>query len=150
MAIRYLLLVLVLSAAALPARGEIYECMDQNGNKRFTNIAADARGCKVLNVGVATAPPPTQSPPAAKPQARAPQVATPTSFPRVERHMQRERDHDRRRILEHELGQEEQLLALARRELSEAARGAAELLQKKVRLHETNVASLRKEISTIR
>ena len=44
MAIRYLAFVMLLSAASLPARGEIYECVDQNGSKRFTNIAAEARG----------------------------------------------------------------------------------------------------------
>jgi hypothetical protein len=148
---RYVLLVLVLSAASVPARGEIYECMDQDGNKRFTNIAAEARGCKVLNVGVPSSVPPAQGPLASKPQPRAPQVATPVSFPRVERQIQRERDNDRRRILEHELVQEEKLLADAKKELSDAARGAAdESFQKKVRLHETNVASLRKEISRIR
>jgi hypothetical protein len=152
MAMRYVPLVLVFSAACLPARAEIYECVDQNGGRRFTNIAAEAKGCKVLNVGIPSAPPPApSSPPVAKSILKAPAVATPASFPRVDRHVQRERDNDRRRILEHELGQEEKLLADAKKELSEAARGPAdESLQKKVRLHETNVASLRREISKVR
>ena len=151
MPMRYVLLVLLFSGACLPARADIYECIDQDGGKRFTNIASDARGCKVLNVGIPSAAPAAPSPPLPRPALKATSVATPASFPRVERHVQRERDNDRRRILENELGQEEKLLADARRELSEGARGPAEeSLQKKVRLHETNVASLRKEISKVR
>ena len=150
MAMRHVLLVLMFSGACLPARADIYECIDQDGGKRFTNIPAESKGCKVLNVGVPSAPPSAPSPPAAKPVLKAPLVATPASFPRVDRHVQRERDNDRRRILEHELGQEEKLLADAKRELSEGARGPAGELQKKVRLHETNVASLRREISKVR
>jgi uncharacterized protein DUF4124 len=151
MAMHYVVLAFLISAASLPARAEIYECIDQNGNKRFTNIAADARGCRTLDVGLPSSPPPAVSAPVSRAQPRVPQVATPTSFPRVERQVQRERDSDRRRILEHELGQEEKLLADAKRDLSESARaGGDDSLHKKIRLHENNVASLRKEISKIR
>jgi hypothetical protein len=151
MAMHYVVFALLLSAASLPARAEIYECIDQNGNKRFTNLAAESRGCKVLNVGTPSSLPPAASAPAAKSQSRTPQVATPTSFPRVERQVQRERDHDRRRILEHELDQEEKLLTDAKKELSRGAPATGdESLHRKVRLHENNVASLRKEISKIR
>jgi hypothetical protein len=151
MAKRYVALAILLSAASLPARAEIYECVDQNGGKRFTNIAVEARGCRVLNVPGSAPAAPVQSASAHKPVSRAPQIATPANFPRVDRQVQRERDHDRRRILEQELGQEEKLLAEARQELSD--RGASNRLdsvQKKLRLHENNVASLRKEISKIR
>jgi uncharacterized protein DUF4124 len=147
----YVVLALLLSAASFPARADIYECIDQSGSKRFTNIAAEAKGCKPLNIPVAAPPASTPAVAASKSQPRAPVVASPTSFPRVERQVQRERDHDRRRILEHELGQEEQLLSDAKKALSESARGPAdESLHKNVRLHETNVASLRKEISQTR
>ena len=147
----FVALAIVLCAASVPARGEIYECVDQNGGKRFTNIAAEARGCRVLNVPGAAPAAPMQSAVTHKPQAKAPQLATPANFPRVDRQVQRERDHDRRRILEQELGQEEKLLADARRELSApAAPDRLDSLQKKLRLHESNVASLRKEISKVR
>jgi hypothetical protein len=151
MAKGYFALAVLLSAASLPARAEIYECVDQSGNKRFTNIAAEARGCRVLNVPGSVPAAPVQSPSVHKPQSRAPQMATPANFPRVDRQVQRERDHDRRRILEQELGQEEKLLADAKKELSApGASDRAEPLQKKLRLHENNIASLRKEISKIR
>jgi len=98
-----------------------------------------------------------------KPRVKSPPVATPSSFPRVDRALQRERDNDRRRILENELGNEEKLLAQAKKELAEqeSVRRADEKnyqrvldrlepYQKKVRLHEDNVANLRREISKIR
>ena len=152
MPMRFVVLFVLFCAVSLPARGEIYECVDQNGTKRFTNIVADARGCKALNIGSVASAPAPQTAPAPKPQVRVPQaVTTPASFPRVERQVQRERDNDRRRILEHELVQEEKLLADAQKELSQRAHdGSDDSLQKKVRLHATNVASLRKEISKIR
>ena len=151
MAKGYLALAVLISAASLPARAEIYECVDQNGGKRFTNIAAEARGCRVLNVPGPVPAAPAQSPSVHKPQSKAPQMATPANFPRVDRQVQRERDHDRRRILEQELGQEEKLLADARKELSaQGAPDRTDTLQKKLRVHESNVASLRKEISKIR
>jgi hypothetical protein len=158
MAMRYLTLMILLSATSLPARGEIYECVDQNGNKRFTNIVAEARGCKALNVPVAAPAPQVASAPLAKSQQRPPAVATPASFPRVDRQLQQRRDHDRRRILEQELGHEERLLAEARKDLSEESARAgnersvqrAEPFHKRVRLHESNVLSLRREISKIR
>jgi len=151
MAKRYLALAILICAASFPARAEIYECVDQNGTKRFTNIAGEARGCRVLNVPGAAPAAPAQSAPASRSHAKAPQVATPANFPRVDRQVQRERDHDRRRILEQELGHEEKLLADARKDLSQPAPPErVEPLQKKLRLHESNVASLRKEISKIR
>jgi len=151
MAKRYLALALLICAASLPARAEIYECVDQNGVKRFTNIAGEARGCRVLNVPGAAPAAPAQSASPPRSHPKAPQVATPANFPRVDRQVQRERDHDRRRILEQELGHEEKLLADARKELSQP--GPSERLdplQRKLRLHESNVASLRKEISKVR
>ena len=159
MAIRYLAFVMLLSAASLPARGEIYECVDQNGSKRFTNIAAEARGCRALNVPGSASVAPAQAGSIVKSQPKALQVATPASFPRVDRQVQQQRDHDRRRILEQELGHEERLLADARKELSEHASARAgsapaperlEPFHKRLRLHESNVANLRKEISKIR
>jgi hypothetical protein len=42
------------SIAANSAFGDVYECVDPQGNKRFTNIKkeADEHGCKLLNVTV--------------------------------------------------------------------------------------------------
>jgi hypothetical protein len=63
---------LLLAAVAPALRAEIYECEDANGNKRFTDIKSEAKGCKLLNVlppntapsaqtqGKAAATPPTE------------------------------------------------------------------------------------------
>src|SRR5215213_2681895 len=154
-----------LLAASLPAAANnhiLYECTDANGARQFTNIPSNPRACKVLNIGPLGAPsaPPTG---AARAPAPAPKMSTPSSFPRVDRQLQQQRDSDRRRILEQELESEEKLLAQARKELAEqeAVRLGSERnyqrtldrvdpFQKKVKLHEDNVANLRKEISKIR
>ena len=135
---------------------EIYECMEPDGNKLFTDNVktAKAKGCKAMNLG----PPNTVTVPASKPQGKA--VATPSNFPRVDTDTQRQRDSDRRRILEQELGNEERLLGQARKELAEqesvrlgSERNYQRVLdrlepyKKKVKLHEDNVASLKRELA---
>ena len=161
---RHLACGLLLLAAALTARASnhiLYECVDANGNKQFTNIPANPKACKVLNITPSSAPA-APAAPAGKAPAR-PQVSTPSHFPRVDRELQRRRDNDRLRILENELGAEERLLAQAKKELAEqeAVRLGSEKnyqrvlerlepYQKRVKLHEDNVANLRREISKIR
>jgi hypothetical protein len=152
---RILLVALLLAAYAPPLRADIYECVDASGNKRFTNIRAEAKGCKVLIVS------PTNTVPSPKPQGKA--VATPSNFPRVDTDTQRQRDSDRRRILEQELGNEEKLLGQARKELAEqesvrlgSERNYQKVLdrlepyKKKVKLHEDNVASLKRELAGVK
>jgi hypothetical protein len=155
---RALLYVVALSTSVLPVHAQIYECMDDSGAKRFTNIAAEAKGCKALNIGPIE-PPPAPAVPAPKTTGRAPPVATPQSFPRVDRATQQARDTDRRRILEQELGTEEKLLDQAKQELaaqrasSAGASRETDRLQpyaSRVRMHEDNVANLRRELSRLR
>lgn len=157
MLMRVLVISLPLAAAALPLRAEIYECVDENGNKRFTNITKEAKGCKALNI----APPATA--PGNKAQAKPAPVATPANFPRVDAQTQRNRDAERRRILEQELANEQKLLGEARAALAEqesirlgSERNYQRVLdrlepyKKKVNLHEDNVASLRRELANLR
>ena len=156
--------VLFMSAAFVTAHATnhiLYECVDANGAKQFTNIPANPKACKVLNVGPAAQP---AAPAAAgKAPARAPQVSTPSHFPRVDRELQRRRDNDRLRILENELGAEQRLLSQAKKELAEqeAVRLGSEKnyqrvlerlepFQRRVKLHEDNIANLRREISKVR
>jgi hypothetical protein len=155
---RHLTAILLLAAVAPASLADIYECVDANGNKRFTNIKAEAKGCKVLHVSpLNTVPGP------AKPQGQGKPVATPSSFPRVDADIQRQRDNDRRRILEQELSNEEKLLGYARKELEdqEAVRLGSERnyqrvlerlepYKKKVKLHEDNVASLKRELAGVK
>ena len=171
MTVHRLAYLVLLFAASWPARANnhiLYECVDASGAKQFTNIPANPKACKILNISPAAAPSapgpgPGPGPGAATAPGKAPRIATPSSFPRVDRQIQQQRDNDRRRILEQELGVEEKLLAEAKKQLSEqeAVRLGSERnyqrtldrvepFQKKVKLHEDNVANLRKEISKIR
>jgi len=142
-----------LATFATPLRADIWECEDSNGAKRFTNIQAEAKGCKLLAV---TAPN-VVSVPATK------GGATPGSFPKVDPKTQAQRDNDRRRILENELANEERNLAAAKAALiqQESVRTGDERnyqrvldrlapFQKKVKLHEDNIANLQREIGNLR
>ncbi len=151
---RNLVLALLLALGASAVRAEIYECVDQSGNKRFTNIRSEAKGCKPMNI----APPNTVAPP--RPQSR---EAAPPNFPSVDAQTQKQRDGDRRRILEQELDREQKLLDQAKQELAEqesirlgSERNYQRVLdrlepfKKKVKLHEDNVANLKKELANTR
>jgi hypothetical protein len=89
--------------------------------------------------------------------------ATPEGFPKVDPSTQQQRDTGRRKILEQDLANEEQLLNQAKKELAEQEstrlgneRNYQRVLErlepykKKVALHESNIANLRKEMSSLR
>ena len=152
---RYSWRLALLLALTIPrAAAEIWECVDESGNKRFTNIKSEAKGCKPLDV-----PPPNTVPAAAgKPQSKT--AARPADFPRVDGDTQKLRDNDRRKILDQELANEQKLLDQARKELSEqesqrlgSERNYQRVLdrlepyKKKVKLHEDNIANLRRELA---
>jgi hypothetical protein len=137
------------------AYAQIYECVDASGNKRFTNIKSEAKGCKLLDVG------PINTVPSFKPGNKT--APGPTTFPKVDAATQRERDTDRRRILEQELANEQKQLAVAQKELAEqqAVRHGDEKnyqrvldrlepYQKRVKQHETNIDSLKKELANLK
>jgi len=132
------------------AHADIWECVDESGNKRFTNIRSEAKGCRMLHVS------PPNTVPATKPQAR----ATPPGFPRVDGETQKQRDIDRRKILEQELANEQKLPEQARNELAvqdsmrlgsernyQRVLDRLEPYQRKVKLHEDNIANLRRELA---
>ena len=166
MSMRYLVVLPVLFASSWAYANNhiLYECVDANGAKQFTNIPANPKACKALSIAPTnTAPSAPAAGGAAKAQGRPPQVTTPSNFPRVDRELQRQRDNDRARILQNELGTEERLLAQAKKELSEQESvrlgheknyqrvlERLEPFQKRVRLHEGNVANLRNEMSKMR
>jgi len=148
---RHVIPAALLAVLVPQALADIWECVDERGNKRFTNIKSEAKGCKILYVP----PPNTVSSP--KPQAKA--ASRPVDFPKVDGNTQKLRDNDRRKILEQELANEQRLLEDATRELAEqesmrlgSERNYQRVLdrlepyKKKVRLHEDNVANLRREL----
>jgi hypothetical protein len=131
----------------------MWKCVDTDGNTRYTNVKGDAKGCKGLNLEpINTAPAP----------AKAPQQK-PTNFPSVDNDTQRQRDAGRRKILEQELGQEQQQLDAAKKQLVEQkelrlgneknfARVEERLkpYEEKIKLHEGNVESLKRELANVK
>ncbi len=156
------LLVVVLAMAAGPLHADIWECEEPGGGKRFTNIASAAKGCKQLTVTPAI----VSSPPALKgaaPRNGETRTTTPENFPKVAPQVQQQRDSDKKKILETELINEERNLQLAKREMAEqesvrlgSERNAQRMLdriepfQKKVKMHEDNIANLKKELGNLR
>jgi Domain of unknown function (DUF4124) len=141
---------------APPALADIWECTDQNGNKRFTNIKSEAKGCRLMEVKV-----PINTVPGGRSPAKA--TESPKNFPKVDGDTQRGRDAERRRILEQELANEQKMLDQARKDLAEqesqrlgSERNYQRVLdrlepyKKKVKLHEDNIANLRRELASAR
>jgi Domain of unknown function (DUF4124) len=147
---------LLLMLAVPRAAAEIWECVDASGNKRFTNVRADAKGCKQLDV-----PTPNTVSGAGKPSAKS--AESPKNFPKVDGDTQKQRDNDRRKILEQELASEQKLLDQAKKELEEqesqrlgSERNYQRVLdrlepyKKKVKLHDDNIANLRRELANVK
>lgn len=131
----------------------MWKCIDADGNTRYTNVKGDAKGCK----GLSLEPINTASPPARAPQQK------PSNFPSVDNDTQRQRDAGRRKILEQEMAQEQLQLDAAKKQLAEQkdvrlgteknfARVEERLkpFEDKVKLHEGNVESLRKELANVK
>jgi len=149
-----MLLLMGLALAVQSAHAEMWKCVDQDGNTRYTNVKSDAKGCKALNLDPVNTAAPA---PATKVQQK------PANFPSVGVGTQRQRDAGRRKILEQELAQEQQQLELAKKQLAEQqetrpgseknyARVEERLkpYETRVRLHEGNVESLKKELANSR
>jgi len=154
---------LCLSAALLSmaagARADVmYQCVDEQGHKTFSNVKLSAKGvkCTSMDLGPATSVPPP-------PKSGAPKAASPGDFPKVGENTQKERDTDRRRILEGELAAEQKNLEQAKKELAEqeAVRSGDERnyqkvldrlepYKNKVALHERNIEAIQKELAKLR
>ena len=151
----------LLLLAAMPAGADVmYQCIDESGNKSFSNIRPAGKGakCTAMNLGE-----PARVPGAGAAAPKAAATPTPPSFPKVDDSTQKARDTDRRRILEGELAAEERNLEQARKELAdqEAVRSGDERnyqrvldrlqpYKDKVGLHERNIEAIQKELSKLR
>lgn len=156
---RYRFLPLVLSLAAAPALAETCKYVDKDGRTIYSNVPVkNARKVACFQ------PPPTPSPePSTAPTNARPPAPADTSRARVEPNTQRQRDSDRRQILENELAREQDALNEAKKALAEqeAVREGDERnyarvqerlkpFQDSVALHEKNVASLKQEIANLK
>jgi len=154
---------LFLIAAAGPLQADIYKCVSPNGDVLFTSDPVEAKQKKCAQITVTpnvVSPPP---PGGAAPNRGKEAQPSPGSFPKVAPQVQQQRDNDRRRILETELINEQKNLQDAKRELAEQENirqgnernyqrvlDRLEPYQKKVKLHEDNIANLRRELSNMR
>lgn len=161
-----LLLTGLLGVTPAHAQGDIFECVDAQGRKSFTNTNEN-KGCKRLNVQ------PIASVPAPRLPATAASNGNPVrpavdqraaGFPRVEADTQKARDNDRRRILEDELKAEEDRLVRLRTEFNggqperngDETRNFARYqervarMQEDIQRSESNVAALRRELAMSR
>ena len=151
---------------ASPVRADVmYQCVDENGHKSFSNIKPTDKSakCTAMDLGPAE---PASAREGAKAATKTP---TPATFPKVDDNTQKSRDNDRRRILEGELATEQTSLEQAKKDLAqqeatpqpeERLKGGAingakveERLQPfkdNVALHERNIEAIQKELAKLR
>ncbi len=153
---RSLLAVLILWLFAAFASAETCKYVDSEGRIIYSNVPI--KRARKVTCFQPPAPPPEPS------SARAAGPSTGTSDagrPRVEPNTQRQRDEDRRKILEDELAREQKALDDARRALAEqqTQRSGDERnysrvqerlkpFQEAVAMHEKNVAAIKQELAT--
>lgn len=139
------------AVAATASHADVYKCVDADGHVTYTNTKSSAKGCKVLSQDQRVSTVPGRATP------------SPAGFPKVDGDTQKARDGDRRKILEQELGTEQQHLEQAKKELAEqeAVRSGDERnyqrvldrlqpYKDKMALHERNIEALKKEIANLR
>jgi len=166
---RALLGLLALAAglsAQAPVRAQsrdIYKCLDDDGRAVFQDHGR-GKACERVDIfPVESVPVPRGRAPAAAASAATVTRATvsPANFPRVDGDTQRQRDVDRRRILEDEMRLEEERLARLRGDfnggspapLADETRGSTRYQERTHRLlddierSEANLASLRRELA---
>jgi hypothetical protein len=152
------LLALALFGLAPLARADIFLCVDAQGRKELTDT--NRPGCKPLDVPGAIPAPKRGS---GGGRASSTPVATPAGFPKVDSAQQKERDANRREILEAELAQEERKLNELRKEFNngEPERQGGEKnyakyqervaqLKEAISRTEKNIEALRREIGNIK
>ena len=155
----------VLGALALPsvAQAQIYRCEGADGVVEYSNNPASGRDakCRPLDLPSITTVPAPKLP--AQPARPASASSSPAAFPRVDSAAQRNRDQERRRILEDELRKEEGRLAELRTEYNGGEpdrrgdeRNYQKYLDRVQRLKddiartESSIASIKREIATVR
>jgi hypothetical protein len=148
-----LLIALFLLLSAGAASAQTCKYVDSEGRVTYSNVPI--KNAKKVSCFEPVKPPPQSAAPQPQPEAAA--------RPRVDSSTQRQRDADRRSILEAELQSEENQLADAKRQLAEqeAVRTGDERnyervlerlkpYQEAVAQHEKNVAALRQELANLR
>ena len=154
---RPVILSLLMLLTAPCAHAQIWECTDpQTGAKELNNDPSSNK-----NKNCVRKISPINTVPASRSQQQPAQKSA--NFPSVDGDTQKQRDAERRLILERELGQEQRALDAARKQLAEQkevrlgseknfARVEERLkpYEDRVRQHESNIESLKKELANVR
>jgi len=150
-----LLLPCLLAVPLLPAQAALYRCPSQQepGRSIVTNLVGDAEARQRDCTPLATRSSPLDAPVKPLPAAAAPRSQSIPADRRIPVALQRERDTDRRAIIDAELRTEQQLLARAR-EIAQAAPSsdaeAATQARQAAARHADNVDALQRELSRLR
>jgi hypothetical protein len=141
------------------AAAETCKYVDDDGNVTYSNVAV--KNAKKVNCFGDVPPPPAS--PANVPKPGKAATPAPQNFPSVDAATQKKRDESRRKILEEELAEEEELLDEAKKALSEAESvrlGDESNYQKfldrvqpykeAVALHEKNITALKQELAGLK
>lgn len=154
-------LLFCLGGVVLPpaAQAQIYRCESADGTPLFQN--SPGKDCKAMNLPSLTTVPAPRLPAAGARTTTA--NAASADFPRVDATAQRDRDSDRKRILQDELDREKARLEEIRKEYNggEPERlgnernyqkylDRVERLKDDITRSETNVASLRRELEGVK
>lgn len=142
----------------IAAQAQIYRCESPDGTPLFQN--SPGKNCKAMDLPSLTTVPSPRLPAGGRTTTA---NASPSDFPRVDASAQRNRDSDRRRILEDELAREKSRLEEIRKEYNggEPERlgnernyqkylDRVERLKDDITRSETNVASLRRELEGVK
>lgn len=157
------LFVVSFAVLVVPAWGDIYKSVDENGNITFSNTPSRGAQRVFVESGQAGSRPSSGN----KAQPKPPSAAhnpSPAHFPRVDAGTQRERDSNRRRILEEELSSEQRQLQESRQRLKEAEGNRTQeeranptrylerlaRLRDNMTLHEKNIGALQSELARTR
>ncbi len=141
------------------AQAEVYLCVDENGNKEYKNTGA-TKGCKKVELpGITTIPAPVRKP---GPMQSA-EAKSPSDFPKVDRDTQKNRDTDRRKILQDEMASEEKKLADLKKEYKNGEpdrngnernfakyQERVETMKEGVNRSEKNIEALKRELANVK
>jgi hypothetical protein len=140
---------LLLALAGAPAHAEPWLCTEPDGNKAFNYDPQSATRRECVDHPLSRGHVRRAAP-------RTDEYASPADFPRVDAKTQKRRDVARREILKRELIEEQKALAETIREmveLKQARPGAAapapaalKRYEDRIRVHQTNIANLQKEL----
>jgi hypothetical protein len=149
------LLALLLFAVAAVHADTLYKCTDDSGVVLYTNQKGTGKNCTVLGHDQAIS-----SVPGSRAATRS---ASPGDFPKVDGETQKNRDGDRRKILDQELATEVQNLEKAKKDLAEQEgirsgdeRNYQRVLDRlqpfkdAVAVHERNIEALRRELGNLK